>query len=384
MSSGNRKQFQVILAAALASAIGQHLPVMSCAADLSDQIVTALDAKATAVSHLTVSWQQTRTSRLALDELLELIHRPTHRAFLHARYETVIYQGGRLWSNSKYTQWVEGKFVEVSGYRAFDGKLFFSGNNSDFAPSVAIRDLDYLSSHNPDHYVYHAPYLTAAGFKVHNRFGTIDLAPESLLLHLVDNGGQVVATREEALDSIRCLVVEVDMPTGREVFYLDPAIQYATRKRETFDDAQNRLQATLNTKFEKLASPPVWLPRACQIRDYTWRTVPEKIAVEPILVTCLAVTNLNQKVWPAERFVMDHSQPGSFVQDSRPEAAAIPGAVLDDAGLYNYRIDATPDDLARTVKVARSRRRIVWIGASSLAILLLVLLLAVRKKNVEK
>ena len=196
MFTKNRQCFQVVLAGILIPAIAHILPVPSRGEDLPAQVVRDLKDNTAAVNRLTISWEQSRSSRLALDELLEFIKAPGRRAFFHTEYKTVIYQEGKLSCNTKYTQWIDGKFIKVNHDCAFDGKLLYVGDSTDLIPSVIIRDLGNLAAYNTEYYVYYCEYLEAAGFKVHNRHGTIHRAPESDLLYLIGHGGQISSVRD--------------------------------------------------------------------------------------------------------------------------------------------------------------------------------------------
>lgn len=364
----------IILPASWEPSYGEELP---------DQVVHALQDNAAAVNHLTVSWKEVRSSRLGLDGLLEFIERPDSKAFFHPIYREVVYQEGTLCYNTRYTQWIAGEFIEVNSDCTFDGELLYVGDNTDIIPSVAIHDREFLATHYPETFVYYADYIEAAGFKAYNQYRTIHRQVESDLLHLIGEGAQAKTRPDSVTNGVPCLMVETTMPDRHDVFWLDPAMQYAVRRHEKYNEQQALLQVTENDRFVELPSPRVWMPQASRVDDYTWPTVPDRIEAEPIMSNDLVVNELSQKTWTPDRFVIDYTRPGTFVLDSRQEAAEKPGSALRD-GMYAYRVEVTPEDLALAVAAAKSRRRLVVTQLGALAVIVAVILLAARYRRKRK
>ena len=352
---------------------------------MEDKVVRDLDSNTAGVRQLSVSWERSRSSKLALDDLLKLIATPDDKDFFLPEFNTVIYQQGKIWRNRTSKDWSDGRLYDRNDDHAFDGKLLYFSDSTREFPVIGILDLDYLATRNSDNFVFYCEFLEAAGYKVYNRFGTIHQPPESELLHLVNHGAEVTGIRLDNVETSTCLSVIVTTQEGRVAFWLDVDKQYAVRKRVSYNYLGKKLTTTVNSEFAEINSPHVWLPKRSVVSHYTWPTIPDNISSDPIVLTDIVVKDLSQKVWPPERFVINATRPGSFVMDSRPEASKMPGAARRDnkLGLIHYRLNASPEDLARAVAVNRSRWRRIFIGVG-LPALLLTLFVAYRHSQKKK
>ena len=362
-----------LLAALVAGAIvvlADGLSAPASGGDLPTEVVQALKDNGAALNPVTISWETKRSSRLPLDELLQLIKQPDEKAIFHPAYGTLTCQEGKFHCNHKYTQWATSRLLTLSYDKTFDGKLFYSADNTPVSPLAVVLDLDHLKTYHPDWSIFSVDYLEAAGFMFHSLRGTIERPPESLVLYLIDQKGQVLNVREATVDSKQCLLVEVTTAAGRIAFFLDLAMQYAVRKMEKYNGNGDLTRTTVNSQFVELPSPHVWLPRRCRVSDYTWYGVPQTVPKEPIVLTDIVVEEPSQKSWPPDRFVIDF-KPGTMVGDSRAKAARMPGVIHDEeTGLYSYRIDPKPEDLARAAKLSKSRSRTVVVVFSGLLFVL--------------
>lgn len=350
------------------------------AQSLPDQIVQDLKRNAASLNPLTVSWDRKRRSGLALEPLLDVIQSRDEKHFLEPEHDTVIYQQEKLWVNTKGAQWAGKKLVMINSDTAFDGELVYVSDSTTPIASVVIMDPAYLAT-QPDHFLYYCEYLEAAGFRVHNRHGTFRRPPESEVLSLIGRGGTASSVRNSVLDSDQCVEVEVTLPEGRRIFWLDQARQHAVRKHEHYNKNGALVRTTINSQFEELRSPRVWLPRRSLVRDHTWHTIPDKVFKDPILTTSLEVTDLSRKTWPSDRFVIDQTRSGTFVLDSRQETAKQPGAVLRADGMYHYRVPAKPEDLARAVGVGNSRLRTLFVWLNGIAAALVLAYLRIFRRS---
>jgi hypothetical protein len=345
------------------------------AAELPETVVQALKSNAAALNPVTISWEQTRSSRFPLAKVLQLTKQPDEKAFFYPENVTVTYQGRAFLCFRKQTQWETRSRDYITWYRdcRFDGKDLYTGNSMDRRPLISVEDLDYARKHHPNANRFHAEYLVAAGFKVHNRNATIEQPPESDLLYLVDHEGQISSVQEDVVDSNQLLWVEVAMANGRTRFLLDPSMQYAVHKMEKYNPDSKLIQTTANSEFVELPSPHVWLPKQCRVSDYTWWTIAQTVSEKPIVITDIVVEQLSQQPESPDRFVIE-LKPGTTVFDSRPEAAAILGATRHNDGTHSYRLAPKPEDIAKAVAVSQRRRGLVSLTCTALLVLVLGIL----------
>jgi hypothetical protein len=369
-----------VIVAAIAIVAMEHIFVASArGADLPETVVLALKSNAAALDPVTVSWKQSRSSPTSLEELLQLTKQPDEKAFFHPENVTVTFQGNAFLCFRKQIQWEKRSQDYMTWYRdcRFDGKALYTGNSMERRPLISVEDLNFAKKRFPNANRYHAEYFVASGFKVHNKNATIERPPESDLLYLVDHGGQISNGREVVIDSRALLSVDVLRADGRTRFLLDPSMQYAVYQSEQYNSEGTMTQKTTNGQFVELSSPHVWLPKHCRVDDYTWWTISKTVSTQPIVITNIEVEQLGQQLEPETRFVID-LKPGATVFDSRPAAAAMPGAVAQKDGGYSYRLVPTAEDIASAVAVSKGRRGFVWIVCTALFAVILGMLI-VRK-----
>ena len=294
---------------------GVFMPLSSGAADntcLPKTIAQALKRNADALNPVTASWELKRSSRLSLDELLKLLREPAMRGFFDPEYVTLTFQEGKFYYNHKATQWADNKYSEWNVDTRFDGSVMYGGDSTRSRQTVGISDLNYLRTHHPDWNVYAADYFEAAGFEVHTEQGSIDRPPESELLYLVGHGCRVASVKDVTLESKKGVLVGTTGPEGRVTFLLDPAMQYAVVEMHKYSRNGELAQATANSQLIELNSPRVWLPQRSHVINYTFVTIPGKIAKEPLFSTEIVVKELHQNVWPPSRFVIELFQAWNY------------------------------------------------------------------------
>ena len=170
----------------------------------------------------------------------------------------------------------------------------------------------------------------------------------------------------EAQDEmVENLVRQQSLPeTRRLVFYLDPALHYAVRRREEWYGTDQLLDRCDCSEFEKLPNRPVWLPRHCENEMHEfehWFNIEyhgpghihqtaqmvSYLFEDSILSMVLEVREMSGAPIPLEQFVLNYTEPGTNITEelSPPK----------DGGkrqLFGYQVGRTPEETARNKNIA--------------------------------
>ena len=173
------------------------------------------------------------------------------------------------------------------------------------------------------------------------------------MLHLLDQGGEIIRSEATSLEGRECLLVEVpgsitvlkDSVTTR--FYFDPAMGFAIRRGEELTSSGELVVRSDMSDFVELSASNVWLPKQCKATYYTWYTVPDVITAEPLTYEHFTVKELDQERIPMERFSLNYTVPGTIVSD-----ATLPQAKDQPEGYVRYSIPADPEDLDAAIRSA--------------------------------
>ncbi|HEY7326331.1 MAG TPA: hypothetical protein VH592_01730 [Gemmataceae bacterium] len=309
------------------------------------------------IEPLAVTWTQTTEAtstgreKIVPDELSRMLGDGLliqHLAFRDGR----IYERRETQSNSPRPP----RTAEI----AFDGNVFYTANNlfyAGFCGNSELNDRPYLhkwlaKNDQPEASYFHDDYFRAAGIRLPMR--VTDLVPtwrpQSELLALLAEGGRVEAVGTIQLDGREVIHVQVTTgklpengtPPRRYDFFLDPERGHAVCRLETRDEAGRLLTRSDCTEYEQLTGCLLWLPRQCQVEEYTFASAPngEKTMpntfTAPSCVKKIRVTAFDVQPWPNDRFQLKNTTPGGYVNDaSFPE-------MRDKGGVF-YQVPANPE-----------------------------------------
>lgn len=141
--------------------------------------------------------------------------------------------------------------------------------------------------------------------------------------------------QQQLLDNI---VAAQKLPaTKRVVFFLDPAMHYALRRREEWYAPDTLLQRLDCREFEQIAGRQLWLPRVCETAYHTHRDRPGVFYADAFLASVIEVTKLDGSPVPAETFAIEYTTPGIRIEDE-----TLPAAAGARNGQVVYTVGQTP------------------------------------------
>jgi hypothetical protein len=151
---------------------------------------------------------------------------------------------------------------------------------------------------------------------------------------------------------------EQPAPQRRYDFYFDPECGYAVRRLETRDDAGRLLTRSDCTEHQQLPDRHIWMPRRCQIEEYTYNTMTKllhnretlisDVPGSPFYVYHFQVSAFDVEAWPFDRFELNLTEPGGWIDDGTyPEVTGRSG--------IRYRIPADPQQLDDAIAAARAK-----------------------------
>ncbi|MCA9078648.1 MAG: hypothetical protein KDA93_26720 [Planctomycetaceae bacterium] len=118
-------------------------------------------------------------------------------------------------------------------------------------------------------------------------------------------------------------------PTRNYTFWLDPDMRFAIRASEIRNNHGQLLVESRCEDFEHLPERNVWLPRLCTVRHFSYDTVPGRLFQDPILIEEARVSSIDLSPIEASRFVLNHTEPGTVINDGTASGAANePGGYL--------------------------------------------------------
>jgi hypothetical protein len=344
------------------------IPLSAGAQDgqLPAKIGEALEANVRSLSPITVAWRRTRASDLPAERLLPMLKRQaTELDFMAPIVSRFQWQGGkfRLLDTSHLPQLKKvGKKWEVDPSRplaemkqeiSFDGQAAYNGQRASQPPMVRIDPIERFATDMGDVDLTRQHYLHEAGYVLPSKASEVrdKRPPRSTLLDLIAGGAKVVRVGQEAIDGATSSTVEVQRGDQRVRFYLDPAMNYAVRRREERSKSGELTVVAHGSEFTKLPRSGLWLPRRIEV---TWNRRPEApTLVRPrLLIETYTVSELSDDPIPDSQFVLNYDEAGSFISDSR-----ISGADKEEGGRITYQQPANPADLEEVIAAAKGDYR---------------------------
>jgi hypothetical protein len=344
---------------------GSRLPAQG--AELPESVRLAL-VRYTDLDPLAVTWTQTPEAtatgreKIAPDSLARILGDGPfvqHLAFRDGR----IYERRETESNSSWPPRTE----EI----AFDRNVLYTANNlfyAGFWGNSDLKDQPYLhkwlpKNDQPQASYFRDDYFRAAGVRLPTRVKDLvaPWRPQSELLALLAEGGRVEAAGPSRLEGHPLIRVQVMTckhhgsgdSSRRYDFFLDPERGYAMRRLETRDKADHLLMRSDCIDFEQLTGRLLWLPRQCQVEEYTFAAMPDEengipsSFSSPLCVRRIRVDAFDFQAWPEDRFQLKNTTPGGYVNDaSFPEMKGKDGAF--------YQVPANPELLDEVSAVRRA------------------------------
>jgi hypothetical protein len=369
--------------------------------DLPDPVRAAL-ARSAALDPLAVTWSQTTEvapmGREKLDpRLLEHMTDPGNQVLQLA------FRDGRIYQRLEFS--VEPSRPPRKEEKAFDRRVLYGGRQQEpWSPYGRAMIHKWIPANDRPEVSYFADdYFRAAGIRIatHNQELVRPWHPQSELLATLAEGGRVESTAQADLDGVPLLRVRVTATdlslqgfpidgseleklekhlrfvgyTEQEVqrhvdlarrvptrkapqrqydFYLDPGRAYAVRRCETRDDAGHLVARADCTEHEPLEGRGIWMPRRGRVEYYTYSDLRDEatslphVFESPLYSSTFRVTAFDLQPWPEDRFALNYTAPGTFVND-----ATLPGVKGKD-GVF-YEIPAIPGQLDQVIEGARAR-----------------------------
>jgi hypothetical protein len=121
------------------------------------------------------------------------------------------------------------------------------------------------------------------------------------------------------------------------VFYLDPALHFAVRRREEFWDPDVPLLRIDNEGYEKLADRDVFVLRKSVFGSYNRKPLPAGKIAEPVQTRTTEVTQVSTAPKPPETFTIAYNAPGThvYINDEKGKQTAF--VVQEDGTLIDLR-----------------------------------------------
>jgi hypothetical protein len=354
-------------------------------ARISDEVKRAMEANAAQLSPITVSWVEKRDCEGSRDGVRARIRAVDDKQFFDPSYYTYRHDRGKWYVGRRSTFWsTDNGFA--SDEWAFDGENLYCGSGRDapWAPILEIKPLAKMRKEIPDDRFVEPAYFLSAGFHfpfTPRKFGQ---GPTPLLLDEIADGARERPTREADVEGSKCLVVELIMGSDQHLFFLDPAIRYAVRRRE-HRNGKGELTLTVSNRDFKALKSGLSLPRFSRVEYYEWNG---QRSAKPLFWMDFKTSALHDDPIPIDRFQLDYStHPGTLVADyARPEAQSAPDKRVI------YQMPARRDDLEAAIRHAISggtrpyafRRTTIAIALALLPLVVLIVWYALTKRNLAK
>jgi hypothetical protein len=349
----------------------------AAAAAIPREVEVGLQRSAKALSPITLHWERRRRSSHALDELLPKIgYPPTSHEVLEPEFVEFKWNAPMFWESTDLCvigfdrsksppRPVPSRLVIT---RSFDGDYWYEGQPPDppqtpfgrHDGNLDVHMLEWLRSTRPDAMPVRREYLRFAGYSLPSNLDELGSDAKSLVLRCAaprDNESRVIC-RE--LDSHRW---EIECPadaSGTYRFVVDRSLGYAIVSQSE-RDADGRLLLDVEcSEFAQVAERPLWLPRICEVANYTWETNPRHIETEPLIQQEYILTAVEPTELSQADFKLRIDIPGTYVAD-----ASLPGARNQPDKHLRYTIPANPKQLDDAIKAAQSGgatppSRLVW------------------------
>jgi hypothetical protein len=334
-------------------------------ATVPEDVRRALEANAAATSRLHVEWTRSRTSQLSVEEFVRKVGQ-TDRALFEPNEVIYVRSGDKFYHHDQYYTQVGEDLKLQRGHTAFDGSKLRMGSDS-LGRSNAFRvdSPEHFRQSRPlESYVFYTAYFDAVGIHLGNRVSDLFSPPQSVPLMLLKKGAQLQEMTHEVFEGHDCLVLVERAENGLHRFWLAPKMGYAVVRIQELDSKEQLLEETVNSSFEELADPTLWLPKESLVTHYTWYTAPNAVFKEALLTTRFSVNNLTRADVDQFQFIIDTTKGGSQVGDS-----TIAG-VKDKDGYVQFGIPASERDLNQ--HAGQARLRFSWLIAANAAVFVIL------------
>ena len=328
---------------------------------LPDYVVKALERNASELSPLTITWERRRSARLPEDELLSTIKRtPEIDSGLMAP-ECVQYR----WQHGMYYfhwSWlarpveprtgrplIHEALVGYESESVFKDGVYYKGDPMRDSgiqhgdASLGVMPITNAIRDAPTSPLIRIDYFAHAGLKMPEKPGEHS-APrtDSLVLYSIRQGGRVTMLGPETVDASDCEVIQIESEDRKAKFYLDPALNFATRRRVEWSRSGVLAFTSGGSDFVDVSDTGVWLPKHIEVLWHTWETIPDAFLEEPLICETFDVTELDHTPIALEVFDLKnkppYNTPGARIAD-----ATLPGAPEEPGGNISYRVPADPD-----------------------------------------
>jgi hypothetical protein len=314
-------------------------------ARISDEVKRAMEANAAQLSPITVWWVAKRDCEGSRDEVRARI-REEDKQFFEPSYDTYRHDRGKWYGGRRSTFWSKDNGFAGDEW-AFDGENLYAGSGRDIKvaywdPRLDILPLAKARAEGPESRFVEPAYFLNAGFRFPCTPKEFGRSPTPLLLDEIAGGARERPTWEADVEGSKCLVVELIMGSDQHLFFLDPAIRYAVRRRDHRNGKGELTRTVINRDFQALKSG-LRLPRSSRVEYYEWNG---QRSAKPLFWMDFKTSELHDDPIPIDRFRLDYgTHPGTLVADyARPEAQAAPDKRVV------YQIPARRDDLEAVIR----------------------------------
>jgi hypothetical protein len=345
-------------------------PRPACA-QLSEAVQAALERNAAILNRISVSWEETRHSKLPLEELgKEIVS--ADLSILEPSQFRVVRDGEKSYGFCTFSNQVGQRLEANRSETAYDGAQLYIGTTEDRSltePVLYIVNLQEQSQRMRNAPIIETNYFEQAGYEVPRTAAHAKEPPRSKVLADIALGYHLSEEREADWNGVRCRRLSFELPHDaaaialvwgektllrgptnwpRHEYYLDPARNYALIAWQQ-RGRQGELAATVeNEDFIQLSDTTgasVWLPRSSRVAWHTWHTIPGRCFAEPLLFTELVVHELHNSPVSARQFVLDYRTPGSTI--GRAETIASDNQTSEET---TYLVPAEQKDLDAVIQ----------------------------------
>ena len=338
------------------------------------------------IAPITIRWTDRSRSMSEIEELARSINADNERADrmfnAHRNYRVTFQDGKYRASNEEVPR--EPREVPRLNEAAFDGEFTYGGTVA--PPEEGQVQTMYLKTPLANYTAkdMEGQYLSTDVFEAMSirlpvRLGDLKKSPvQSEILHMLDHGATLRGVDDVQLDGrnlarLRILADDperaraegADFDAVRQelagatteaeinraieeikrdrqlppkrlfVFYLDPALNYAVRRREEFWDETTPLSRTTNDGFEKLGDRDVFILRRSLFESYNRKPVPAGNVATPVQTRTTEVTQVSGDPKPPETFALAYNQPGTHVYINDEKGKQTSYVVQEDGTLVD-------------------------------------------------
>ena len=349
----------------------------------------ALARNAAAIAPITIRWTSRARSMSEIDLLARSINADNERADRmmndHREYRLTFQDGKYRASHQEVPR--EPREVPSINESAFDGEFTYGGRvappqDGQVQTMYLKTPLGNYSAKEAENLYLSTDPVEAMSIRLPVRIGDLKAKPpvQSEILYMLDHGGKLlgvgnvdldgrkmVRVRIVADDPERAMAVSADVDEVRQelagattraeidrvveelkqkrqlppkrlfMFYLDPALNYAVRRREEFWEPDIPLARVDNEGYEKLGERDVFVLRKSVFASYNRKPVPAGKTAEPVQTRTIEVTQISGDPMPPETFALSYNEPGAHVYINDEKGQQTSYIVQEDGTLLDYR-----------------------------------------------